>query len=269
MTDTALVALLCRTSDRAPGAGEATRALALELGDRAGLPARLIGSVEESRSSGYQDDLRDSRGCLLEAGGQIDDALTAGTRPLLIAGDCAIALTTLPTVARHRPGALVLWLDAHADFNTPDTTSSGYLGGMGLAGACGLWDAGLSNDVAFGAGHVITYGVRDVEGAEQVALERRGVVRIEEPSLLADAVSGREVFVHLDLDVLDSSILPAPFPAPGGLTSDGLRTLLGDVAAAASELVGAEITGLADPQLAGLVAAIVEPLAMVGEPVEH
>ena len=62
------------------------------------------------------------------------------------------ALTTLPTALRHRPEAKVLWLDAHGDFNTPDTTPSGYLGGMALAGACGQWDAGLGGHDLAGPG---------------------------------------------------------------------------------------------------------------------
>ena len=44
---------------------------------------------------------------------------------------------------RHVPDVRVLWLDAHGDFNTPETTPSGFLGGMCLAAACGRWDAGF------------------------------------------------------------------------------------------------------------------------------
>jgi arginase len=268
MTETALIALLCRTADRAPDSGEATQTLAAELGHRIGLEPRLIGSPAPSSRGHFEDDLRESRGCLTEAGGQIDDALSAGTRPLLIAHDCSIALTTLPAVARHHPDAIVVWLDAHGDFNTPDTTASGYLGGMALAGACGLWDAGLTEDPPVDPAHVITCGVRDVEGAEQVALERSGVGRIEHPALLAQSLTGRPVYVHLDLDVLDSSILPTSFPAPGGMSEGGLRALLSDIASSASELLGAEISGFAHPELAELVASIVAPLAMAGQALE-
>src|SRR4051812_18673961 len=106
----------------------------------------MIGTPGESHHARYDDDLADSRGCLLEAGGQVDDALAARRFPALVAGDCSIALTTLPALARNRPDAKVLWLDAHGDFNTPDTTSSGFLGGMCLAGACGHWDPGLGQE---------------------------------------------------------------------------------------------------------------------------
>ena len=62
---------------------------------------------------------RESRGCLLEAGGQVDDALDGRRVPVILAPECSVALTTLPTALRHRPDARVLWLDAHGDFNTP------------------------------------------------------------------------------------------------------------------------------------------------------
>jgi arginase family enzyme len=253
-----IVGMLCRTAERAAGAPEGTRALARELGERRDVEARLIGTPSAVRAAGWDDDLRDSRGCLLEAGGQVDDALAAGEYPVLLASDCSVSVTTLPAVVRHRPGATVLWLDAHADFNTPDTTPSRYLGGMCLAAACGLWDAGFGLPRVDPTA-VVMCGVRDIDGGELVLLETQGVVRITRPALLADALSGREVFVHLDLDVLDPSILPAAFPVPGGLSDGGLRTLLAEVAGAC-DLLGCEITGFGTPDLAELVATVVDPL---------
>ena len=132
-----LVGLLCRTSDRTAGAARGVEELAPLVGERLGVEARLIGTPGEARAAPFDEDLRDSHGCLLEAGGQVDDALSGGNVPVLLAGDCSIALTTLPTALRHRPEACVLWLDAHGDFNTPETTPSKFLGGMSLAGACG------------------------------------------------------------------------------------------------------------------------------------
>jgi len=262
LTRPAVVALLCRTSDRSAAGADGARALAEELGERLGVRARLIGSPGEPRDSSYDEDLRDSRGCLLEAGGQVDDALVAGDYPVLIAPDCSIAVTTLPAVVRHFPEALVLWLDAHADFNTPETTPSGFLGGMCLAGACGLWETGFDGP-ALSPDRVVMCGVRDVDGGEQVLLETNGVVRIARPSELADALHRHQVFVHLDLDVLDPTVLPAEVPAPGGLSDGGLRTLLAEVAGAC-ELVGVEITSFTAPELVELVATIVDPLLPKG-----
>jgi arginase family enzyme len=227
-----LTALLCRTSDRGPQAAAGTRELAELLG------ARIIGSAGEPRTLSWQEDLRASRGCLLEAGGQVDDAFASGDAPVLLAGECSVSVATLPVVVGHHPDVRVLWLDAHGDFNTPATTASGYLGGMCLAGACGLWETG------FGAGldpaRVIMHGVRDVDGGERVALDRCGVYRLEDPAQLA----GMKLFVHLDLDVLAPEVFPASFPAPGGLSPQALRDLLAEVVAVA-DVAGAEVTSAA------------------------
>lgn len=245
-----LVALLCRTSDRDPAGMSGAAALGEHLG------ARAIGSPGVARSTPYAEDLAEARGCLLEAGGQLDDAFEAGKIPVLLAGTCSICVTTLPIVMRHHPDALVLWLDAHADFNTPDTSPSQFLGGMGLAGACGLWDTG------FGAGldpaRVVMFGVRDVDGGERVLLERHGVGTVDRPSALADLLDARKVFIHLDLDILDPDQLPSSFPAPGGLDFEQLRRLL-DLVAGAADVIGVEVTG-AHPDHAETLADVLAPL---------
>jgi arginase len=253
----AVIALLCRTSDRDARGAEGARALATEIAARLGTEARMVGSPGEGRDSSWDEDLRDSHGCLLEAGGQLEDALGAGRFPVLTASDCSICLTTLPTLARQRPDAWVLWLDAHGDFNSPDTTPSGFLGGMCLAAACGVWQSGLGDGLD--PARVVMCGVRDVDPGERVLLETRGVGLVERPGDLADHLRGLPVYVHLDLDVLDPSVMPARFPAAGGLSDGGLRTLLAEVAAAV-ELIGLEITAFPAPERARRVATIVEPL---------
>jgi arginase len=259
-----VVGLLCRTSDRGAAGARGVEALAPLLAEQAGGEARFVGTPGEPREQGWEEDLRDSRGCLLEAGGQVDDALVAGRFPVLVAGDCSIAATTLPTVVRHAPEAYVLWLDAHGDFNTPQTTPSGFLGGMGLAAACGRWDSGLA-DGAIDPAQVVMCGARDLDGGERVLLETSGV-RTLRPSQLADMLDGEQVYVHLDLDVLDPSVAPAQFPVDGGLSDAGLRTLLGELAAVA-DVVGVEITAFQAPEpdeeravLAETIATVVAPL---------
>jgi arginase len=244
------VAILCRTSDRSASGMNGAAALAEVLG------ARTIGSVGEPRKTVYGEDLTASRGCLLEAGGQIDDALEAGKVPVLLAGTCSICLTTLPVVARHHPDALVLWLDAHADFNTPDTSPSKFLGGMGLSGACGLWETGF--DAGLEPARIVMFGVRDVDGGERVLLERHGVGMVQRPGPLADLLDSRKVFIHLDLDILDPEVMPCDFPAEGGIGFEQLRRLL-DLVCGAAELVGIEITG-AHPDFVDEIAEALEPV---------
>ena len=245
-----LVGLRCRTSDRTPGGARGVEALTPLIGKRLGWEPRLLGKPGEPRAVRFEDDIGDSRGCLLEAGGQVDDALTAGSFSLLLAGDCSISLTTLPTVVRHRPEARILWLDAHGDFNTPDTTPSRFLGGMCLAGACGLWDAGIAATIA--PERVVLAGVRALDGGERELLERGqatviGASAMETLVAVKNALGRSPVYVHLDLDVLDPTEFPAQFPAPEGLSGEKLYVLL-EAVSEECELVGLEVTGFEAPE---------------------
>jgi arginase len=245
-----LVALQCRTSDRTPEAVRGVQKLAPLIGKRLGVEPRAIGSPGDARAARFDDDLRDSRGCLLEAGGQVDDALADGRVPVLTAADCSICLTTLPAALRHRPEARVLWLDAHGDFNTPETTPSGFLGGMCLGGACGEWEHGLADPIP--SDRVVLAGVRDLDGGERELLERSaatviGASVVETLVAVKNALDGAPVYVHLDLDVLDPEEFPAQFPAPGGLSSDKLYDLM-EAVAEDSELVGLEVTAFEAPR---------------------
>jgi arginase len=250
-----VVVLRGRTSDRTPGGGRG----AAVLGERLGASA-VVGEAVAPRSQGFEEDLRDSREAIAAAGSSLSEALDAGHYPVLLASDCSICLSTLPVVAARHQDAHVVWLDAHGDFNTPATTGSGFLGGMCLAAACGLWDSG------FGAGvdprRVVMSDGRDLDPAERDELARAGV-RVVPPGAVSEAVRGERVFLHLDLDILDPSVMPAGVPAPGGLSADALRALLTDLSAAAS-LIGVEITAFEAPEesaeLAALIASVVEPV---------
>jgi arginase len=245
-----VVAMLCRTSDRFAGAGRGVRIMAPLVGEALGIEPRYIGSEAEIKETRFDEDLVESRGCLLEAGGQIDDALAAGEVPLMFAADCSISLTTLPAVIRNRPEARVLWLDAHGDYNSPDTSGSAYLNGMCLAGACGEWDAGLGESV--GPEQVVLAGVRDLDSGERELLERSaatviGASTIETLVAVKNALDGAPVYIHMDLDVIDPEHFPAAFPAPGGLHPDKLYDLL-DSVVEDSDLVGAEVTSFEAPE---------------------
>jgi arginase len=250
--------LRCRTSDRTPGGARGAEALGLALDP----VARLVGTPGEARIARFDDDLRDSRGCILEAGGQVEDMLAAGRFPVLTASDCTICLTTLRSVVRHRPEVRLLWLDAHGDFNTPETTPSGFLGGMCLAAACGRWDAGY--EPALDPARVLMCGVRDLDPGERVLVETAGVGNAR-PSEVLDVLRGDAVYVHLDLDVLDPDVLPSQFPAPHGLSDTGLRTLLGELAREC-DVVGLEITAFEAPEDTGERARRAEQIAGLVRP---
>ncbi len=235
-----VAALRCRTSDRTAGGARGAEALALALDPG----ARLVGTPGEPRVASYKDDLKDSRGCLLEAGGQVEDMLAAERFPVLTSSDCSICMTTFQAVVRHVPDVRVLWLDAHGDFNTPKTTESKFLGGMCLSAACGRWDSGFEPSLE--PGKVLMCGVRDLDAGERVLVETAGVGNAR-PSEVVEILRGERVYVHLDLDVLDPSVLPAQFAVPNGLSDTGLRTLLTDVARAC-DVVGLEVTAFEAPE---------------------
>jgi arginase len=263
-----LVALRCRTADRFAGAPRGVEVLAPLVAGALGVEPRFIGTAGEIRETRYEDDLRDARGCLLEAGGQVDDALAAGDTPLLLAADCSVSATTLPAAIRNRQDARVLWLDAHGDYNTPDTSGSGYLGGMCLAAATGEWDAGLGETVP--AERVVLAGVRDLDPGERELLEKSpatviGASAVETLVAAKNALDGAPIFVHLDLDVIDPEHFPAAVPAPNGLHPDKLYDLI-DSVLEDSELVGLEVTAIELPEDEEASAVATETAMHVLEP---
>lgn len=256
-----VVAMLCRTSDRAANGAAAAKALAEEIAARADVEPRLIGTPAEPREASWDQDLSDGRGCLLEAGGQVSDALRSGWTPVLVAADCSVAMTTLREVARERPGTMMLWFDARADFHSPQSTESAYLGGMCLAAACGVWEPGLGSADPVAPQDVLLSGVRETDPGELPLLDINNVTRAGGGAELLDRITGRRVFVHLDLDVIDPDDLPGgKSPVPGGPGVESFYEMLECVAGDAAEIVGLEITGLGSVEHVELVANLVAPL---------
>jgi arginase len=233
-----------RTSDRTEGAGAGAQALAERLG------GRVIGEVEPGRPRDWSEDLPAAQPVLEAAAAEVSAALDQGELPLLTASDCSICIATLPTVAGRVPGVRFLWIDAHGDFNTPDTTPSGFLGGMCLAAACGRWDAGWPDTID--PASVWFLGVRDLDPAERVEVERAGVQ--------AGVPDEGPVYVHLDLDGLDPDVMPVQFPVPGGLSAGEVQDVLSTLVAG-GRLVGVEVTAFEHPEHLDRVTTILEPVA--------
>jgi arginase len=147
----------------------------------------------------------------------------------------------LPVVARHRPDAVVVWFDAHADLNTPDSTNTGYLGGLALSGPMGWWDSGLGSGLSSERGVLV--GVRDVDVEEQRLIDGSDVAWVKiGPNMteeLRSSIDGRPAYLHIDCDVMEPGIVLTDYSVPGGLTLTQLRDAA-DVLAE-SEIVGIEI----------------------------
>jgi arginase family enzyme len=259
MTDS-LVVVGGRTTYRTLNGERGLEPLAAALG--LGEP-RVIGRIGDVSGNTFREDLERGRETLVAAADAMRTAIEAGGRPVLVASDCSVCVSTLPAAAEVVDDLHVLWLDAHGDFNTPETTGSGFLGGMCLAAACGRWDSGFPGRVD--PERVVMCGLRDVDPGERVELETARV-RADTPGAVPEILRGKPVFVHLDLDILDPSIMPAAVPAADGLSKEELAELLQAVADAA-DVVGVEITGFEAPEdpaereaLAREIAATVRPL---------
>jgi arginase len=155
----------------------------------------------------------------------------------LLGGECSIivgALAGLSEVFSGKPG--MLWMDAHGDFNTPETSPSGYIGGMCLAMACG-GGTGLSLDMAgrgplLGEERLVHVGSRALDPPEIAAfnaspaklytaqqVKKVGAADVAEEA--ARHLDNRSDWIvcHLDVDVTDPELIPSVnYPTPGGLT---------------------------------------------------
>jgi arginase len=168
---------------------------------------------------------------------RVSAAVRAYRRPIVLSGNCGIALGTLAGLASGGIDDVgIVWLDAHGEFNTPDTTASGFLDGMGLTAIAGRsWKTIASSVTGFTPTpeeRIVLAGLRDLDEAEGAALGKSGlrIVRAEmvrddglsaalEPALAALARRVRTVYLHIDLDVLDPLVGRANLFAPaGGLT---------------------------------------------------
>ena len=173
-------------------------------------------------------------------GGEVHALLAEGAVPVVLGGDHSLSMGTVNGAARHCADAgralFVLWLDAHADFNTPDTSPSGNMHGMPLAALCG--EPGLEAVFA-GApravvppGNVHLFGIRSVDRGERRLLRARGVdvvdMRvIDEQGVAAPLrrilervrAGGGFLHVSLDVDFLDPALAPGVgTTVPGGAT---------------------------------------------------
>jgi len=166
----------------------------------------------------------------------VEGTVREGARPLVLGGDHAIAIGTLAglAAAAGQPGGAI-WIDAHADINTPETSPSGNVHGMPLAAALGREPQWFAHDrltlPALDPSRVALVGIRSLDPGERAFLREAGIrvftmsdidrIGIERTMREAlDRVAGPGfVHVSLDLDSLDPEVAPGVgTPVPGGLT---------------------------------------------------
>jgi arginase family enzyme len=209
-----------------------------ELSRRLGLEPILIGDPRPAASEPWDVALPSALPGLTELKLAHGAALDGDSVPVLALPRCAASLATLPNVAAHRPDAVVVWFDAHADLNTPATSTTGYLGGLVLSAAVGWWQSGLGSGLA--PERIVLGGSRDLDAPEQKLVEEGTVKLAAGPDLLGALdryVGDSPVYFHLDCDVLEPGTVPTDYQVPGGLGLD-------DLAAVARRLCHNEIVGI-------------------------
>jgi arginase len=156
-------------------------------------------------------------------------------RPLVLGGCCCSHLGVVEGLAARHGRVAVLWLDAHGDLNTPETSPSGNEWGMPLRM---LLDRGT-----VAAADVVLWGARNLDPPEEEYIAATGID--DNASALLDRADA--VYVALDCDVFDPCELAVFMPEPGGPSLGQVEQLLVDVRES-GKLVGAGFTALApDP----------------------
>jgi arginase len=207
--------------------------------------------------------------------------------PIVLAGNCNVAaLGTLAGLRARNVG--VLWFDSHGDFNTPETTIGGFLDGMALAMATGrCWTQLLEQLPGFepvAPSNVLLLGVRDLDPLEASLVAESRVTLLPPADVDTGLVPAldrmrrhvRDVYVHIDLDVLDPATCGRAnaFAAPEGLGVDRVISAL-EIAARRFRVRGAALTAY-DPTFDGdgricraalaLLAALADaPASFVGD----
>jgi arginase len=173
----------------------------------------------------------------------VAEAVAAGALPVILSGNC---ITSVGTVAGlGEPDLGVIWLDAHGDFNTPETTIGGFLDGMALATLTGrCWTSLAATVPGFlpvSERRVMLFGARDLDPREATELVESEIERLTPDAIgagLGDNLARRreytnDIYLHIDLDALDPSEGKANgFVVEGGFTVAAVRQLVEETAGA-------------------------------------
>ena len=178
-------------------------------------------------------------------------SLRAGARCGVLGGECTLVAGTISGALAVEPDLLLVYVDAHGDFNTLATTPSHYVSGMCLAHVCGRQIAPLLWPGArrIAEERVALVGGRALDVGERQNLERSRVTHVpfdaehEEITRVVAFARRHKVWLHVDVDILDPAAMPAVvFPAPAGARPAALGELIAQLFDVA-EVRGFEVCG--------------------------
>jgi arginase len=223
---------------RLAGANAKVAALGYEVDDWGDLPVK----IRETQGPGdarlkYLKEILEVCGLLRD---RVGEAIAAQTLPVVLGGDHSVAMGTIAGLARHfgsrREKLGLIWFDAHADANTPETSPSGNIHGMPLAAVLGHGAESLVNLAGFmpmvDASRAALVGIRDVDPAERGTVkssgigaftmrhvDERGMRSVMEEAIERATTGTAGIHVSFDLDGIDPDFAPGVgTPSPGGLS---------------------------------------------------
>jgi arginase len=161
----------------------------------------------------------------------IKRSVLSGRRPISIAGDCCSAIGVLAGLQRAGLDPVLIWFDAHGDFNTWETTPSGFLGGMPLAMLVGRGEQTMPKALGLkplAENRVILTDARDLDPGEKLLVENAAVIHLPRVGDLLDlTLPEGPLYIHMDTDIVDPAEAPAMnYKAPGGPSAEQLRTVM-------------------------------------------
>lgn len=161
------------------------------------------------------------------------DAIAGDDHPVVYSGDCCVILPVIAGLQRRDIEPVVVFFDAHGDFNTWETTESDFIGGMPLAMATGRGEMTIAD--ACGMTPVpdedaFLVDARDLDRAEARLLAESGVHRVVHDELPTRLPEHRPIYIHIDVDVVDPVDMPAVnYLAPGGPSANAIATVVADL----------------------------------------
>lgn len=160
----------------------------------------------------------------------VEAAVRDGKRPVSLSGDCCSSIGVLAGLQRAGVAANLIWLDAHGDFNTPETSPGGFWGGMPLAILVGRGDQTMARAIGLAPlpeRAVILADGRDLDPGEDAALAASGLTHVDSVgALMSSALPEGSIWVHFDTDIIDAAEAPAQnYPVAGGPTSVQMAAL--------------------------------------------
>jgi arginase len=226
MNSRSLIVYRGRAGDRNVRGTAGAQMLGALLARRYGLDTTFVSTPQAPLpTTAWNEQLAAARGDLHAFADALRVSFANGHRSIIAMGRCAAGLATIPVVAERHPDACVVWFDAHGDSNLPTSTAVPYLGGMVITGAAGHWDSGLGAGLRLS--NVVLVGARDLDPHEKDLIASGQLKLVEAgpnlPARLAAAVGTRDVYVHLDCDVLEPGIVPIEYQVNGGLSLEDLR----------------------------------------------